>query len=325
MDSIQLNKVKKALLSMQRHSWEQGVAMQAFWEAGDLEIASAMARETVYRSIKDGRTAIIGSAEAVTDPCSTGEVLKKVSERIGDKEMAEAHKKLLDWALYKAPRNEEGILYHMMEGCQIWVDSMYMLPPFLAASGHPEEAVRQLKGFWKRLWDCECGLMSHIWDDRRREFIRKEHWGVGNGWAMAGMARVIDLLPINMATEREELINLCTVLIKSAGGYIRNDGLAHDVLDNAQTFVETNFSQMLSYTIYKGIRSGWLDGEFKKKADICRIACEKKVDQLGFVRDVCGEPHFNSPGIAPEGQAFYIMMETAYDKLEGERHSNGIY
>lgn len=33
------------LLAMQRHSWEQGTAMQAFLEMGEMEIVTAMARE----------------------------------------------------------------------------------------------------------------------------------------------------------------------------------------------------------------------------------------------------------------------------------------
>jgi unsaturated rhamnogalacturonyl hydrolase len=38
-DSSTLEKVKLAMLSMQRASWEQGVAMQAFLELGDHDIA----------------------------------------------------------------------------------------------------------------------------------------------------------------------------------------------------------------------------------------------------------------------------------------------
>ena len=38
-------KVKRALLAMQRHNWEQGVAAQAFLEAGDNDLAIAMAAE----------------------------------------------------------------------------------------------------------------------------------------------------------------------------------------------------------------------------------------------------------------------------------------
>ena len=52
--------VKDALLCMQRHSWEQGVAMQAMLETGDLPAVILMAHEAVNRQTADGRAATIG-------------------------------------------------------------------------------------------------------------------------------------------------------------------------------------------------------------------------------------------------------------------------
>jgi hypothetical protein len=42
-----------------------------------------------------------------------------------------------------------------------------------------------------------------------------------------------------------------------------------------------------------------------------RAAARSKVDGNGFVQGVCGAPLFNNPGISAEGQAFFLMMETA--------------
>jgi len=44
--------------------------------------------------------------------------------------------------------------------------------------------------------------------------------------------------------------------------------------------------------------------------------CHAKTDHLGFVQGVCGAPHFNSPGRATEGQAFFLLMEAAYRDLK---------
>ena len=63
----------RALLCMQRHSWEQGMAMQAFLEWGKMDVVTALAHEAVYRRMEDGRAATIGFMDAVTDPCSVGE------------------------------------------------------------------------------------------------------------------------------------------------------------------------------------------------------------------------------------------------------------
>ncbi|MBV8276885.1 MAG: glycosyl hydrolase, partial [Verrucomicrobia bacterium] len=46
-----LELVKLALLSMQRNSWEQGVAMDAFFEQGDRDVVIALAKEAAYRRI----------------------------------------------------------------------------------------------------------------------------------------------------------------------------------------------------------------------------------------------------------------------------------
>lgn len=296
---------------MQRYSWEQGVAMQAFLELGDMETVVAMAKEAASRALPDGRAGMIGAVDAVTDPCAVGEALLASAKLTGDSDLLAAHSRLLDWALNKAPRNQNGIVYHIDTAPQFWVDSIYMLPPFLAASGYPQEAVHQLHGYWDALYDPKAKLMSHMWDDGEQRFLRHDHWGVGNGWAMAGLARVIDLLPSEMSTEKKELCTMASVLTKSVMSYIGEDGLAHDVLDNPATFTETNLPQMLSYSIYRGIRSGWLDGSAQATADKCRIAAEKQVDRFGLVQNVCSAPDFSHPGTAPEGQAFFLLMQSA--------------
>lgn len=309
------NKVKLALLSMQRHSWEQGVAMQAFWEAEDTQTACALAKEAVYRSMDDGRAATLGVFDAVTDSCSVGEVLLWAARKTGDKELEEGAYKLLQWALVKAPRNREGVVYHLIDKKEFWADSMYMLPPFLAAAGYYKEAVVNIEGYWKALFDQEACLMCHIWDDERKICVRKKHWGVGNGWVLAGMARVIALLPKEMYREKDKLVKRETILIKNILRYRREDYFFHDIIDDPGTFVETNLAQMLSYTIYRGIAGGWLDQNLKSEADSLRQAAEEKVDCYGFVKDVCGAPTFDKPGIAPEGNAFYILMEAAAKKV----------
>jgi rhamnogalacturonyl hydrolase YesR len=91
----------------------------------------------------------------------------------------------------------------------------------------------------------------------------------------------------------------------------RPDGLFHAVVDDPQTFVETNLAQMLSYAIFRGVKGGWLAKSYLKEADVMRRAAAAKVDGLGYVQDVCGSPTFEKPGTATEGQAFFILMEAA--------------
>ena len=93
--------------------------------------------------------------------------------------------------------------------------------------------------------------------------------------------------------------------------HLRPDGLFHDFVDKTDTFVEVNLSQMLAYTIYRGVAGGWLDRSYLDRADKMRAAAHAKVDKFGYVQDVCGAPNFNAPGRATEGQAFFLRMEAA--------------
>lgn len=307
-------KVGLALLAMQRHSWEQGVAMQAFYEMGDMPTVAALATEAVYRQTPDGRCAMIGVTDGVTDPCSVGEALLATVRATGDATLAQGAQKLLDWTLEGAPRSAEGVLYHLTDSCQFWVDSLYMLPPYLAAAGQYEAALANLYGYWDRLYDEKARLMHHQWDEGAQRFVRALHWGVGNGWALAALARMAGLLPQAYAEDRTRIIGMARELIDGVLAHRRADGLFHDVVDDPESFVETNLSQMLAYTLYRGMADGWLDRDMAAEAEALRAAALAKVDERGFVQGVCGAPTFDKPGLAPEGQAFHLLMEAARDK-----------
>lgn len=312
----------RALLAMQRHSWEQGVAMQAFLEWGRTDTVIAMAREAVYRGRPDGRAAVMGNDEAATDPCSVGEGLIYARKKTGDPLLLRGERELLAWALRGAPRNEEGIVYHLIGKKQFWVDSVYMLPPFLAAAGYPEEAMRQFWGYVSRLYDPAAHLMSHMWDDGSRTWIRRAHWGSGNGWTLAALARLIPMMRrAGRVEDAERLAALGEDLLEHLVPLMGEEGLFHDVPDDPSTFAETNLSQMAAYTVYRGLGDGWISRdsargrEWRQAADRMRAAANEKMDAYGFIADVCGAPDFDRPGFSPEGQAFYLLMETAAEKV----------
>ena len=306
-----VEKVKRAALSMQRYNWEQGVLAQAFLESGEKETAILLAVEAAHRQDELGRCAAIGPAFSATDPCAVGEALIHACEQTGDPSLLRARDRLLHWALVDAPRNPGGIVYHLLDAPQFWVDSFYMLPPFLARAGCFSEAMRQIDGYWNALFDPAGGLLSHQWDDGRKQFLRKAAWGVGNGWAAAGMARVIALLPPGMDDARKKLIARTNGLIRRVLSLQRPDGMFHDVLDDPSTFPEINCGQMIAYTIYRGVQEGWLGWDLIPAAERIRSVAESQVDRFGFVQNVCGAPTFDRPGMAPEGQAFFILMEAA--------------
>jgi len=302
------------MLSMQRASWEQGCAMQALWEAGRKDLAFLMAKEAALRQMDDGRLSVVYSDNGGTDPAASGEVVFRMAAESNDRELLQAHEKMLDYLLHKAPRFDDGTIYHTLDSPEFWVDSMYMSPPFLCVAGQIDECLKQIEGIRRYLWNADSKMFSHRWHNREKRFINEKFWGVGNGWAIAGMARIIDDLPQVRSDARKTLIGYATENMEGCLKHLRPDGLFHNVVDDSETFVETNLSQMIAYSIYRGVTSGWLDRRYIDPAERMRNAAVLKVDQYGFVRDVCGAPFFETPGRATEGQAFFILMETARGK-----------
>jgi rhamnogalacturonyl hydrolase YesR len=307
----------EAALAMQRHSWEHGILAQAFLDMDDRQRLILMAKGAIVERAADGRLAAIGGG--ITDPAMGGTAYWRAAELAADPLMREAAQGMLEFVLKKAPRAADGTCYHVANSPEMWSDSFYTTPPFLAATGHYDEAILQIDGLRKRLWSPAKKLLSHIWDDGRRQFRDEAFWGVGNGWAAAGMTRVIAALPAARQPDRDRVSAFLKELLDGCLALQRPDGLFHNVLDRPESFVETNLAQMLAFSIYTGVPGGWLPASYVPAANRMRAAARAKVDSYGFVQGVCGAPRFDHAGVAAEGQAFFLMMEAAAAKFDRAR------
>ena len=310
-----IERVKLATLGMQRYDWEQGTVAQAFLEMGESDLAISFARGAILRQV-NGRFSVIKDNGPITDCSSIGEVVLYAAKETGDPIFKAGADLMLEVFKTSNHKTSQGIIYHSQEPTR-WImsDANYMLPPFLAAAGQYTEAIKQIDGFRKYLYHPSDQLYSHIWDDENKKFKREDFWGVGNGWSAAGITRVIKMLPPKMSDEKKKLILYVQEIVDGCLKYLRPDGLFHNVVNRPDTFVEVNLSQMLSYTIFRGVKEGYLDRTYLKKAEIMRTAANDRVDHLGYVHDVCGLPNFDRSYFAPEGQAFYLLMEAAAKDL----------
>lgn len=328
-----INRVKIALLSMLRYPWEQGVTSQAALELGDFELTYLLARDAVQRQSKEGRlgaafyrddVAIFGDDITVTDPASNGEAVQLIGKQHEDDWFLDAAEKQLKWLLHLAPKTHDGILCHVINKKQVWIDSIFMALPFMVIMGKYEEALLQLNGFIKYLWNKEKMLFSHIWDEEQNKFAAEDFWGVGNGWAAAGMAKMIRNMPDEEKNSKEQIAAQVLLLLEGCFAHQTEEKLFYNIIDDHSTFVETNLPQMLSYTIYSGATGGWLDKKWVIEADLIREAVYKKIDNHGLVHGVCGSPTFAESGIAAEGQAFFLLMEAAaFQFHENEMEKEG--
>ena len=309
-----IEKATAAAMAMQRRDWEQGILAEAMLETSDQRNVILLTKAAMVQRTPDGRLGVVVSGSP-TDPAMGGCAYAKAAEWTGDKGIQQAVGGLVNWIRKGAPRNGEGILYHVFGASEMWSDGFNGAPPFLAAMGFHDEALAQIEGFRQRLWNPEKKLLAHIWDDGKRQFNDGSFWGGGNGWAAAGLARVLRSLPRERSQDRARLANFAREIIDGCIQHQRPDRLFHNVVDQPATFVETNLAQMLAFAIYEGISAAWLPPSYQQHADRMRAAARQKMDADGYVQGACGAPNFDRPGTSTEAQAFCILMEAAGSKL----------
>ncbi len=97
-----------------------------------------------------------------------------------------------------------------------WCDALFMAPPVFARmstiTGDPKY-IDAMDIQWWRQYDRLYDKTEHLFFRDERFFTRtskngkKVFWGRGNGWVIAGLARVLDTMPANYPT-REKYITL---------------------------------------------------------------------------------------------------------------------
>jgi unsaturated rhamnogalacturonyl hydrolase len=307
-------RVLGALLAMQRRSWEQGVAGQAFLDLGLTDLAEVVARDAVRNGTPEGRLAEVEGHPSAVNAGALGEVVHAVAVRLDDAGLGHAFDQLVRWIAEDAPRAGDGTLFHLVGSRQVWVDTVYMTVPLLVLAGRVDEADRQLAGHARRLRDPQTGLYAHIWDEDVGALSRAVPWASGNGWVAAALARALHLMAEHGVEDRgfadraaaaaRELVDACLT-------HRRADGLFHDVLDDPTTFAEVNAGQMLAYTTLTGVADGWLPERYAEVGRDLLAVARAHVHPSGVVEDVCGAPGFDRPGRSAEAQAFHLLATAA--------------
>lgn len=309
-----VEKVKTAMLCMQRYSWEHGTAMQGMLEIGDTTNLLIMARESVQRKKPDGRLSMVGSDMNIADTGVNGAGVLAAYRITGDEKYKKAAQGQYEYLKRPESKNAMGVIYHNTKSKVIFSDNMFMVAPFLAQMGDYDEAIHQIEGIRDVLWNKEEKLFHHIRIQETMEFKDASFWGGGNGWCAAAMAQVINFLPEERKSDKQKLIRYCTDLLDGCIGHQLGSGLLYDKITEPN-FEESTLPAMLAYTIYTGIKSGWLDSSYKIGADKMRRSVYANVDDFGLLQNASAAPLFNAPGTSTEGQAFFLMMEGAFRKL----------
>lgn len=307
MTDPQQEQVLAALLGMQRQSWEQGVLGHALLDLGRTALLPVLARDAVARQTADGKLAEIEDGGIVNSAANLD-----VLEQVPGTDPGPAGRQRR-WLLEDAPRAADGTLFHLTGSRQVWVDTVYMVLPALVRSGAVDAAARQFAGHRRRLFDAGPGLWAHQWDEDAGAPVRTAHWGGGNGWVVAGLARALRGRPepafARVAAEHARS------LVDAMLAHRAPSGLFHDVLDDPATFEEVTAGEMLAYGILTGVADGWLPGSYAAAGRSLVDTARAHVDGDGLLTPACGAPRFDRPGISAEAQAFFLLATAAQDRL----------
>jgi unsaturated rhamnogalacturonyl hydrolase len=107
-----IEKVKMAMLCMQRYSWEQGTAMQGMLEIGDTTNLVIMARESVQRKKPDGRLSMVGSDMNIADTGVNGAGVLAAYKITGDEKYKKAAQEQYEYLKRPESKNAKGVIYH---------------------------------------------------------------------------------------------------------------------------------------------------------------------------------------------------------------------
>jgi rhamnogalacturonyl hydrolase YesR len=150
-----------------------------------------------------------------------------------------------------------------------WCDAMFMAPPVFARmsalTGDPKYLHAMDMAWWRtydRLWDAKEHLYfrDERFVARRSANGKKIFWSRGNGWVMAGIARVLESMPADYPS-RARYETLFREMAASVAKLQGKDGLWRASLLDTKAFPEAESSgtAFFTYALAFGINHGLLD------------------------------------------------------------------
>ena len=208
------------------------------------------------------------------------------------------------------PRFDDGLLYRPGKGAM--TDDPFMTVPFLVRESRFDEAIAQVLGTHARLLDSEKHLLRHLWD-LKTQMPAGELWGRGNGWTVLAHEELLAVLP-KEHPRRAEVLAAFVRHMNGLRAYADLEGGWHQVLDHAESWLETSATGMIFYGMARGVNEGWLDASFAETALKAWKALQSKVTPKGDLLDVCGS--------TDTGDLKYYLNRP---RLRGDLHGFGSY
>ncbi len=222
-----------------------------------------------------------------------GHALMLLYEHTKEARYLDMAREIARFMLTEATRTKEGGLGHWRGNQQLWVDTLYMHGPLLAAlyqlEKRPEYAsdiLLQLRVYTRHLQDPVTGLFYHMYDHAKGTHS-PEFWARGNGWVAMTFAETLPVLGSTPETKglRERFSHLMDGLRKTQDA---GSGLWHTVLDRPESYLETSASAMFLASFVQGHRGGLLEGNDRPLIQRAWRGLTDRVDAWGWVFGTSG-------------------------------------
>jgi unsaturated rhamnogalacturonyl hydrolase len=211
-------------------------------------------------------------------------------------------------AILSAPPNVESLDFHQpndqVTQLWSWCDSLFMAPPvwmqLFAATGDERYLDYAVKNWWRTtdyLYDPSEHLYfrDSTYFDRRETNGKKIFWSRGNGWVMAGLVRILQLLPANHPS-RARFERLFQEMAETILADQQPDGLWRASLLDPDSYrlKESSGSGFYAYALAWGVNQGLLDGaKFKpaiRKAWTALVDSVNAEGKLTHVQPIGSDP-----------------------------------
>jgi unsaturated rhamnogalacturonyl hydrolase len=185
-----------------------------------------------------------------------------------------------------------------------WCDALFMGPTALAylstATGDLKYLDKATKLWWKTtdyLYDNQQHLYSRdgSYLNKKEKNGAKVFWSRGNGWVLAGLARVIENMPADYP-ERQKFVDQFKDMAAKIASLQQPDGSWHaSLLDpGSYPIKETSGTGFYCYAILWGLNHGILNKAqylpVAKKAWMALITSVQPDGMLGYVQPIGGSP-----------------------------------
>ncbi|KAJ7279198.1 hypothetical protein C8J57DRAFT_1059548, partial [Mycena rebaudengoi] len=349
------------------HSWEYGTAVQALLEIYSphlsvfgpapfpaIPIPPAEVPGLAYAAEKFeiGEHGLANGNGAVGDPASLGVAAQMISPF--NSTIATALQDDLDYIINEAPRWPNGAISHRFDVPELWADFVYMAPPTIAYIGAYTNNVSLIHLAYE-----QCGLYREVnlfgsntttpsplgtspTNGRWHHIVGPQSgdpglWATGNGWAAAGMARVLATIIKAPAARHApwraaalaDLSGWIKEIIDGARASPLDQGLLRNYLDD--TSVEHGYGEIAGSTMLAAVAYRMVILDPKAFPAATYVVWADSIRKVLGGADSLGNPHITSTGVAtpavnpfwwlspepwtvgsPEGNNFVVLMYAAW-------------